>query len=81
MKLGKVLLEKLNRPKEFNAVTYELFDDLIKALEICHDDKDIKAADKIINSCDHGNSLYPETCDRNDKWCNGRSRHFHSSCM
>ena len=33
---------KFNRPKAFNAVNFDLFSDLIKALEICGDDKDVK---------------------------------------
>lgn len=33
----------LNRPKEYNAVNFDLFNDLIKAFEICHADKDVKA--------------------------------------
>ena len=51
MELQYVILEKadgvatirLNRPKEFNAVNFDLFNDLIKAFEICHTDKDVKA--------------------------------------
>jgi 2-(1,2-epoxy-1,2-dihydrophenyl)acetyl-CoA isomerase len=51
MELQYVILEKadgvatisLNRPKEFNAVDFNLFTDLIKAFEICHTDKDVKA--------------------------------------
>jgi 2-(1,2-epoxy-1,2-dihydrophenyl)acetyl-CoA isomerase len=50
MKLEYVILNqtdgvsviKLNRPKEFNALDYELFGDLIKALEFCMDDKETK---------------------------------------
>ena len=44
--LGKadgVATIRLNRPKEFNAVNFDLFNDLIKAFEICHTDKDVKA--------------------------------------
>jgi 2-(1,2-epoxy-1,2-dihydrophenyl)acetyl-CoA isomerase len=37
-----VTVIKLNRPKEFNAFNYELFDDLIKALEFCADDHETK---------------------------------------
>ena len=37
-----VSVVKLNRPKEFNAFNYELFGDLIKALEFCMDDKETK---------------------------------------
>jgi 2-(1,2-epoxy-1,2-dihydrophenyl)acetyl-CoA isomerase len=50
MELEYVILEKadgiatirLNRPKEFNAVNFDLFNDIIKAFEICHTDKDVK---------------------------------------
>ncbi|MFH1079748.1 MAG: enoyl-CoA hydratase-related protein [Pseudomonadota bacterium] len=37
-----VAVIKLNRPKEFNAFNYELFDDFIKALEFCADDHETK---------------------------------------
>jgi 2-(1,2-epoxy-1,2-dihydrophenyl)acetyl-CoA isomerase len=37
-----VTIIKLNRPKEFNAFNYELFEDLIKALEFCTDDNETK---------------------------------------
>lgn len=33
---------KLNRPKAFNALNFDLFNDLIKALELCADDDDVK---------------------------------------
>jgi 2-(1,2-epoxy-1,2-dihydrophenyl)acetyl-CoA isomerase len=50
MKLEHVILHqtdgvsviKFNRSKEFNALNYELFGDLIKALEFCVDDKETK---------------------------------------
>jgi 2-(1,2-epoxy-1,2-dihydrophenyl)acetyl-CoA isomerase len=37
-----VTVIKLNRPKEFNAFNYELFDDFIRALEFCADDHETK---------------------------------------
>jgi len=51
MKLENVILNKndgvaivkLNRPKEFNALNFELLNDLAKALEFCADDKETKA--------------------------------------
>lgn len=38
-----VTVVKLNRPKEFNALNFELLGDLAKALEFCSDDKETKA--------------------------------------
>ncbi len=33
---------RFNRPKFFNAVNFDLFSDIVKALEICADDRDVK---------------------------------------
>ena len=41
-KADQVAVIKFNRPKAFNAFNFDLFNDLIKALEICGDDKDVK---------------------------------------
>ena len=41
-KADQVAVIKFNRPKAFNAFNFDLFSDLIKALEVCGDDKDIK---------------------------------------
>lgn len=41
-KADRVAVIKFNRPKAFNAVNFDLFNDIIKALEICGDDKDVK---------------------------------------
>ncbi len=38
-----VTVVKLSRPKEFNALNYDLFGDLVKALEFCMDDAETKA--------------------------------------
>lgn len=51
MKFEHVILQKeesvtfikLNRPKEFNAINYELLSDFVKALEVATDDPDTKA--------------------------------------
>jgi len=42
-KADQVGFIKFNRPKAFNAVDFGLFNDIIKALEICADDRDVKA--------------------------------------
>jgi 2-(1,2-epoxy-1,2-dihydrophenyl)acetyl-CoA isomerase len=41
-KADQIAVIKFNRPKAFNAFNFDLFSDLIKALEICGDDKDVK---------------------------------------
>ena len=41
-KADQVAVIKFNRPKAFNAFNFDLFNDLIKALEVCGDDKDVK---------------------------------------
>jgi 2-(1,2-epoxy-1,2-dihydrophenyl)acetyl-CoA isomerase len=41
-KVDQIAVIKFNRPKVFNAFNFDLFSDLIKALEICGDDKDVK---------------------------------------
>ena len=41
-KADQVAVIKFNRPKAFNAINFDLFNDLIKALEFCGDDKDVK---------------------------------------
>ncbi|MGZ3579322.1 MAG: enoyl-CoA hydratase/isomerase family protein, partial [Syntrophales bacterium] len=41
-KANQVAVIRFNRPKAFNAVNVELFSDIIKALEICADDRDVK---------------------------------------
>ena len=41
-KADQVSVIKFNRPKAFNAVNFDLFSDIIKALEICADDGDVK---------------------------------------
>jgi 2-(1,2-epoxy-1,2-dihydrophenyl)acetyl-CoA isomerase len=41
-KANQVAVIRFNRPKAFNAVNVELFGDIIKALEICVDDRDVK---------------------------------------
>jgi 2-(1,2-epoxy-1,2-dihydrophenyl)acetyl-CoA isomerase len=41
-KVNQVAVIRFNRPKAFNAVNVELFSDIIKALEICADDRDVK---------------------------------------
>lgn len=38
-----VAIVKLNRPKEFNALNFDLLSNLAKALEFCSDDKETKA--------------------------------------
>jgi 2-(1,2-epoxy-1,2-dihydrophenyl)acetyl-CoA isomerase len=42
-KKEKTAVIKLNRPKEFNALDFELTGNLARALEICKDDRDIRA--------------------------------------
>jgi 2-(1,2-epoxy-1,2-dihydrophenyl)acetyl-CoA isomerase len=41
-KANQVAVIRFNRPKAFNAVNVELFGDIIKALEICADDRDVR---------------------------------------
>jgi len=41
-KADQVAVIKFNRPKAFNAVNVDLFTDIIRALEICADDRDVK---------------------------------------
>ena len=41
-KANQVAVIKFNRPEAFNAVNVELFTDIIRALEICADDRDVK---------------------------------------
>ncbi len=41
-KVEQVGVIKFNRPKAFNAVNFDLFNDIIKALEICADDRNVK---------------------------------------
>jgi 2-(1,2-epoxy-1,2-dihydrophenyl)acetyl-CoA isomerase len=41
-KADQVAVIKFNRPKAFNAVNVDLFSDIIRALEICADDRDVK---------------------------------------
>lgn len=41
-KADQVAVIKFNRPKAFNAVNFDLFNGLIKAIETCADDRDIK---------------------------------------
>jgi len=41
-KANHVAVIKFNRPKAFNAVNVELFTDIIKALELCANDTDVK---------------------------------------
>jgi len=41
-KADQIAFIKFNRPKAFNAVNFDLFNGLIKALETCADDRDIK---------------------------------------
>lgn len=41
-KEGNVTFIKLNRPKEFNAINYELLSDFVKALEVTMDDAETK---------------------------------------
>ena len=41
-KVNQVAVIKFNRPKAFNAVNVGLFTDIIKALEVCADDRDVK---------------------------------------
>ncbi len=41
-KADQVAVIKFNRPKAFNAMNFDLFSDLIKALEVCGDDEDVK---------------------------------------
>ena len=40
--MEQVAVIKFNRPKAFNAVNFDLFKDIIEALEICADDKNVK---------------------------------------
>jgi len=42
-KIEKTAVIRLNRPKEFNALDFELTVSLAKALEVCNDDPDIRA--------------------------------------
>ena len=42
-KKEKTAVIKLNRPKEFNALDYELTGELARALEICKNERDIRA--------------------------------------
>jgi 2-(1,2-epoxy-1,2-dihydrophenyl)acetyl-CoA isomerase len=41
-KADHVAFIRLNRPKAFNALNFDLFNDLINALELCADDDDVK---------------------------------------
>jgi len=41
-KANQVAVIKFNRPKSFNAVNVALFTDIIKALEVCADDREVK---------------------------------------
>jgi 2-(1,2-epoxy-1,2-dihydrophenyl)acetyl-CoA isomerase len=41
-KANQVAVIKFNRPKAFNAVNFDLFTDIIKALEVCADDREVK---------------------------------------
>src|SRR5512136_1894172 len=42
-KANQVAAIKFNRPKAFNAVNFDLFADIIKALEVCATCTDVKA--------------------------------------
>ncbi len=39
---GNIATIRLNRPKYFNALDFQLGSEMVKALEICHDDDDIR---------------------------------------
>lgn len=41
-KKNSIAIIRLNRPKQFNSINFELEHDLIRALEICHDDDDVR---------------------------------------
>lgn len=50
-KMDQIAFIKFNRPKAFNAVNFDLFNGLIKALETCADDRDINV---IVINRDYG---------------------------
>jgi len=41
-KANQIATIRLNRPKYFNALDFPLGNELVKALEICQDDEDIR---------------------------------------